>query len=144
MIFDLNLNESRFLKEYSIDEDQFEKILDLQIAKENDSFRCDVACKKKNETIVSIWTLNSLQEFDAKETNYNSRPKPKYHIDPKKQLFYIHKTTKDYKYAELMVKISSNFNKTVLAFGKDSYELSEEDGEFTQRMIQWLNKKRIS
>lgn len=43
-----------------------------------------------------------------------------------------------------MVKISSNFNKTVLAFGKDSYELSEEDGEFTQRMIQWLNKKRIS
>ena len=84
MIFDLNLNESRFLKEYSIDEDSFEKILDLQIAKDNDSFRCDVACKKKNETIVSIWTLNSLKEYDPKETNNHGRVKPKYHIEPKR------------------------------------------------------------
>jgi hypothetical protein len=33
------------------------------------------------------------------------------------------------------VRISKTFNKAVLAYGKDSYELSEKNGEYTQRMI---------
>lgn len=31
-----------------------------------------------------------------------------------------------------------------MAYGKDSYELSEKNGEYSQRMISWLNKKEIA
>lgn len=43
-----------------------------------------------------------------------------------------------------MVKISLNFKKIILAYGKDTYELSEKDGEYTQRTIGWLTKKRVA
>lgn len=66
---------------------------------------------------------------------------PKYKIDKRRQIYFI---KKDYQNAKLQVKISRNFKKVVLAYGKDCYELSEMNGEYTQRMISWLNKKGIA
>lgn len=69
---------------------------------------------------------------------------PVYDIDPKRQIYFVAKSGYQYDNAKLLVKISRNFKKLCLAFGKDSYELREKDGEYTQRLIQWLNKKQVA
>lgn len=51
--------------DYKINKNEFEDILDVMIDSDarglEGNYRCDVACKKKGETSVYVWTLNTLK-----------------------------------------------------------------------------------
>ena len=51
-----------------------------------------------------------------------------FEIEADKQIFYPEKP--EYNNCKMFVKISKNFNKIVMALGKDCYELSERNGEY--------------
>lgn len=65
LIFDFNNETTSFIMDYKINKNEFEDILDVMIDSDarglEGNYRCDVACKKKGETSVYVWTLNTLK-----------------------------------------------------------------------------------
>ena len=64
-------------------------------------------------------------------TMKNLTEPPIYDICVRNAIYYVNREDKYNKTSKLVARISRNFNKAVLAFGKDTYELSEKNGEYT-------------
>lgn len=55
---------------------------------------------------------------------------PQYEMDKKKQIFYLVDKHSKNKKQSLKVKIQEDFNKIILSYGADTYELKNHDGEY--------------